>query len=220
MANNSRQANFGATNNGNPQQKVINPLRQKNHNLSTSTNIDNHTSQTGLRSAPNRWNFSTTASRAWSEVVKGNNIPTSILLKFYQPRELNSVQCAKMSDEVVLKAKKQWDNAIVVYIVGPKPYYPFFKDYIHRFWKPVEEFSTYSKENGFYVIKFNNKQDCDKILEGGSYYYNKKLMMMKRWSLGMQLNKELRHSIPIWIVSLIFPRTIGQKKGLAVLHRC
>lgn len=51
-----------------------------------------------------------------------------------------------MSEEVVVKAKKKWENAIVVYVVGPKPYYPYFKEYILRVWKPEDDFSIYSKK--------------------------------------------------------------------------
>lgn len=85
-----------------------------------------------------------------------------------------------MSAEVILDARKQWSNAIVVYVVGPKPYYPYFKEYIIRVWKPVEDFSIFSMENGFYVIKFCKEQDYVNVLEDGPYYYNKKLLMMKR----------------------------------------
>lgn len=105
----------------------------------------------------------------------------------------------------------------MVYVVGPKPYYPYFKDYIIRVWKAEDDFSIYSKENGFYVIKYNNKKDCDRILEGGPYFYNKKLMMMKRRTLEMQFNKELLNSIPFGSVFPTDHWIIGRKRGLFVL---
>lgn len=45
---------------------------------------------------------------------------------------------ANMPNEVIQEAKKQWDNTIVIYVVCPKPYYPYFKVYIMRVWKPEE----------------------------------------------------------------------------------
>lgn len=109
------------------------------------------------------------------------------------------MKCAKISTEVVQNVKNQWNNAIAIYVFGPEPYYPYFRGYISRVWKPTKEFSIFSKENSFNVIKFNNKQDCERVLEGGPYYYNKKLMMMKKWMLGMKVSKELLYSIPIWV---------------------
>lgn len=43
----------------------------------------------------NKWNFSSMSSRAWNEVVKGNNIPVNIPLKYHPPREINSIKCTK-----------------------------------------------------------------------------------------------------------------------------
>lgn len=71
-----------------------------------------------------------------------------------------------MSSEVILDARKQWINVIVVYIVGPKPYYLYLKDYIIGVWKSVKDFSIYYMENNFYVIRFNKEQDRVNVLEG------------------------------------------------------
>lgn len=120
-----------------------------------------------------------------------------------------------MSSEVISDARNQWRNAIVVYVVGPKPYYPYFKEYILRVWKPMGEFSIFSMENGFYVIKFSKEKDCLNVLEGGPYYYNKKLMMMKRWNPGMQLNKDLLKTIPIWIRLPNLPLDFWTEEGIS-----
>lgn len=211
----SVKENYNSPHNASIQSRQPTITNTSKSSLNAAYKNDVQSTQNVYKSGQNKWNFTTTSSRAWNKVVKGNNIPVSIPLKFYQPREINNFHCAKMSEEVVIKAKKQWDNAIVVYVVGPKPYYPYFKDYILRVWKPDDDFSIYSKENGFYVIKFNNKKDRDKILEGGPYFYNKKLMTMKRWSLGMQLNKELLHTIPIWIPLPNLPLDYWTEEGIS-----
>lgn len=62
-------------------------------------------------------------SRAWKDVVKGNFIPVYTPLELFPPQRVNDLNCAKMNEGVMRKAKQQWDNAIVIYVVGSKPYY-------------------------------------------------------------------------------------------------
>lgn len=88
------------------------------------------------------------------------------------------------------RLEKQWDNVIVTYVCRTQTLLSIFSRLCLQSLKPEADFSIFSKENGFYVIKFQNKKDCDKVLEGGPYYYSKKLMVMKRWTCGMQFNKK------------------------------
>lgn len=92
---------------------------------------------------------------------------------------------------MVHKVRKQRDAAVVIYVVWSKPHYPFFKAYIHGIWKPTGELTIYSKGNGFYAIKFGRKGYCGSFIGGKPYFYHRKLMIMKRWTSELQLNKEL-----------------------------
>lgn len=96
-----------------------------------------------------------------------------------------------MSTSLVAKSRETWNNAIALYIMGPKPYYHYFKAYISRVRKPRGDLKKISNDNGFYVIKFDNADDCDKVLSSGSYFYNKKLIVMKKQSSRNEINQRI-----------------------------
>lgn len=75
-------------------------------------------------------------------------------------------------------------------------------------------------------------EDCDRILAASPYFYNNRLIYMKKWKPGMKLTREFLNSMPVWInlpnLDLDFwsteaisriASTLGQPLRLENLHR-
>lgn len=138
-------------------------------------------------------------ARSWRDVISGAQLSVNFPLTYYAPVIRNNVKCAEITSSLINSAKLKWDNSVVLYVLGSKPYYPYFKAYIDRVWKPTGSFQIFSKDNGFYVVKFEEKNDCDRILDNGPYYYDRKLIMMRRWFPGLKLTKEFLQTVQIWV---------------------
>lgn len=68
---------------------------------------------------------------------------------------------------------------------------------------------------GFFIIKFESEEDCNRILGGGPYFNNKQLMMMKRWSIGDELHKDLLSSVPVWVKLPRLPLECWTEEGIS-----
>lgn len=52
---------------------------------------------------------------------------------------------------------------------------------------------------GFFIIRLSNPSDCDKTINGGPYFSNSKLIILKKWSNKVKMDKDLLSTEHIWI---------------------
>lgn len=55
------------------------------------------------------------------------------------------------------------------------------------------------RDNGFYLIKFVLDRDCENVLEGGPYFLNGGVMIIKNWDKDLKLDRDILTSIPLCI---------------------
>lgn len=75
----------------------------------------------------------------------------------------------------------------------------FFKSYIQRVWNPVGDFEIFTRENGFFLVKFKDTQDCSSVLKNGPYFYNGKLIIVRKRSDSLKMDIDLLTTMPIWV---------------------
>jgi hypothetical protein len=135
--------------------------------------------------------------KSWCDLVKEKK--QSETLKFFDPAIVNDRKTAIIGEEELLSAEKMWSNSILIYLVGKRPYYMFFKAYIRRTWLPKGKFEVFARDNGFYLVQFELEEDCNKILDGGPWLMDGKFIIMKKWNSTIKYEKDLLLSIPIWV---------------------
>lgn len=94
---------------------------------------------------------------------------------------------------------KNWSNSILLYVVSPRPYYVSFKAFAMRMWKPEGGFDIYTRDNGFYLIKFALESDCQKVLDGSPYFFDGRIMITKKCSRDLKLDRDILTLVPLWI---------------------
>jgi hypothetical protein len=134
---------------------------------------------------------------SWCDLVKGKKQDETI--QYFNPIIVNDRKTAVIEEEELRSAEKMWSNSILIYLVGKRPYYMFFKAYIKRVWLPKGKFEVYARDNGFYLVQFELAEDCNKILEGGPWMMDGKFIIMKKWNSSIKYEKDLLLSIPIWV---------------------
>ncbi|KAH0693411.1 hypothetical protein KY285_020508 [Solanum tuberosum] len=66
--------------------------------------------------------------------------------------------------------------------------------YVPQFWTNVAQPDIYIHEVGYYIIRFQNKEDMLEIL-----YKNNKPIILKAWTHGFNLAKKFPTKIPLWV---------------------
>jgi len=66
----------------------------------------------------------------------------------------------------------RWDNTLVGYILGDKPYYVHLKACVTRLWKPTCPLEIHTRENGYFLFRFGNKDECNRVLQTGPWFFD------------------------------------------------
>lgn len=67
-----------------------------------------------------------------------------------------------------------------MYMVGERPYYIHFKAFLIRTWNPKGKLEIYTRDNGFYLVKFEKEIDCSAILNYHPWLMDGKFIIMKK----------------------------------------
>lgn len=57
----------------------------------------------------------------------------------------------------------------------------------------------FSRNNGCFLFKFESEVDVSRILEGGPWLFEGRLMILKHWNRHVGLERDVLSSIPVWI---------------------
>lgn len=58
---------------------------------------------------------------------------------------------------------------------------------------------VHSRENGYFFFKFGEEEECNRILQNGPWLFDGRLIVLKRWTEGLELERDLLSSVPIWV---------------------
>lgn len=136
--------------------------------------------------------------RSWSDLFdKHVSIKEDVI--FHQPAKDDTGDFAIIDDLDYKLSNEMWNNSIFIYLTGKRPYYVHFNAYIKRIWKPEGSWEIFSRDNGFFLVKFENHADFDKVLNGGPWFMDSRLIFMKKWDANFQFERDMLDSYPIWV---------------------
>lgn len=52
--------------------------------------------------------------------------------------------------------------------------------------------------HGFFLFRFNTEEDCYKVLEGGPWLIEGRVMILRKLQRGMDARKDLLEMVPLW----------------------
>lgn len=80
-------------------------------------------------------------------------------LIFVAPVILNGDFVAKLDKVDVVAQIKNWEYALVVYVVGQNPTLTSITQYVNVFWNLKDELAIFKHEEGFFIVKPKSKDD-------------------------------------------------------------
>lgn len=74
---------------------------------------------------------------------------------------------------------KQWESALIGYVVWEAPYEKQMENFVTRVWNFVAKPLILWHDEGYYIFKFQIVKDKKIVLQDGPYYYNNMPIILK-----------------------------------------
>lgn len=93
-----------------------------------------------------------------------------------------------------------WSSSIICYIVGANPPIHVMEGFIRRIWKKYNVDKVVLVKKGIFLVRFLTMDMRDKVTSGHFEFFDSKpIMVVKSWSVDMDMEKEEIKFVPIWI---------------------
>ncbi|GAV92829.1 DUF4283 domain-containing protein/zf-CCHC_4 domain-containing protein, partial [Cephalotus follicularis] len=110
-----------------------------------------------------------------------------------------------------------WENALAAFLVGKKLPAAKVKEVLTRKWGQVGTFSFHTVSSSVFLIKFDNGQTRDWVMDNGPWDIWGYHLALRKWNKGMSLKLEDCNSIPVWVKLSNVPVHLWTKIGLSYI---
>ncbi|KAK1303152.1 hypothetical protein QJS10_CPB11g01231 [Acorus calamus] len=148
-------------------------------------------------------------------VREGPSKPANKDLEFIEPVLENGELVVPSEDSDLLEMDSHWQYSLVGYVIGKKPFYKPFIDFLYHVWKPKGNLEILIRGGGFFVARFSNQEDMQRVMEGGPWLIGGRPIVLRKWSRGMNMETERLETIPIWISLPQLPLHLWGKRKLS-----
>ncbi|XP_020673666.1 uncharacterized protein LOC110093193 [Dendrobium catenatum] len=137
--------------------------------------------------------------------------PNVFLVSFFSPGQKK----LSFNSNDLSEGKTIWNNALIGYSLGPRPYYERLLKAMQRLW-PLKGFmSLLSLADGFFLLKFSTSDDLESILSGGPWFLLGKPFILQRWSPKFKPKRDEAAPIPLWIKIVDFLLALWMPTGIS-----
>ncbi|GAV83755.1 DUF4283 domain-containing protein/zf-CCHC_4 domain-containing protein [Cephalotus follicularis] len=116
-----------------------------------------------------------------------------------------------------MNGAKDWENSIVAFLVGKKLPGKNVKQLLERKWGRVGSLTIHLAGNGVFLIRFENPQARDWVLDNGPWDVWGYHLAVRPWCKGMSLTLGECKSMPVWVKLRGVPIQFWNKVGLSYI---
>ena len=142
------------------------------------------------------------AKRASFSQICGGVHPISDLCKLhYYPPIVgdDGSLMAEAPEEAIVVAAERWVNALVGYVVGDRPTLGQLRTTVARLWQPKAPMNVFARMNGFFLFNLGSAEECERILTRGPWLIDGRPLVLRRWSIDFNFDRDMLMSVPMWI---------------------
>lgn len=110
------------------------------------------------------------------------------------------------------------ENIVVVKLLGQNIGYSILHSKIYSIWKPSSQFKLIDIENGYFLAKFQNKLDCEKILFESPYFIFGEYLTVQPWTMSFNPSQQFPSIFISWIKLLGLPGYLYKWKFLLAIR--
>ncbi|XP_028082879.1 uncharacterized protein LOC114284182 [Camellia sinensis] len=103
-----------------------------------------------------------------------------------------------LSKDEIDRIRDPWRSTLIVKLVGRNLGYNFFMSKLKSLWKPTSTFHGIDLGNHFYLIKFNEASDLNKVLSDGPWFVGSNFLSVRRWEPDFQPTKASLFTTIVW----------------------
>ncbi|XP_056685651.1 uncharacterized protein [Spinacia oleracea] len=92
-----------------------------------------------------------------------------------------------------------WKSAIVCYVLGANPPQHVMEGYVHRIWGKLGVDKVAMVGKGLLLIRFATMENCQKVINGGTQFFDSKPLIIKPWFEEINYAKDPIKQVPVWI---------------------
>ncbi|XP_058776662.1 uncharacterized protein LOC131650983 [Vicia villosa] len=202
---------------GRPKKKVVSPLSttleldRKTETSSTSRSESNEEPHGILEgktievkvmkvTQPSLKPVEESPKKLWVDVISGNRTPENGLpIEFSAPNLVDGELQGEIEEDDVFDEKCDWEAALIMYAIGKDLSMHTVKQFMERMWNFVQLPLMYYHDEGYFILKFKDIEDRDKVLMKGSYTIHNVSMILKEWDSEFDFKRDSLRTLPIWI---------------------
>jgi hypothetical protein len=120
-------------------------------------------------------------------------------LKYFAPSSEDGRIVVKPPNEAIEEGILKWSPSLVgQFLDKPLPFY-VVKRTVDSLWAQYGKVEVFLLENGLYLFRFVDIKARDEVMEAKLWHKANKPLILRKWTLGMQLLKISLSVVPVWI---------------------
>ncbi|XP_074300535.1 uncharacterized protein LOC141631813 [Silene latifolia] len=124
----------------------------------------------------------------------GNNIVMEIIVE-----EEEQLDLLKFTPDDIKSEVEFWNQSVYCYILGTNPPMDIVEDYVYQAWSEFGIDKVSFVENGVFLVRFTKPAGMSSLLNVGYYFFDNKPIVIKPWSVDVDLVKEKIDVAPVWV---------------------
>ena len=111
----------------------------------------------------------------------------------------------KLCKETKSRIRAPWTKALIVKVYGKIVGYSYLTFKINTLWKPIANMDYVDLEKDFFLIKFDQRSNYDKVLQGGPWFIGEHFLAIKPWKPYFKASEASFSSVAVWMKFLELP---------------
>ena len=105
----------------------------------------------------------------------------------------------KLSKETKARIRAPWAKALIVKVYGKSVGYSYLTFKINTLWKPNARMDCVNLGQDFFLIKFSDDSDYDKVLRAGAWFIREHFLAIKPWEPYFKALEATFSAMAMWI---------------------
>nr|POE75024.1 hypothetical protein CFP56_15812 [Quercus suber] len=105
----------------------------------------------------------------------------------------------KLTKETKNRTRAPWAKALIVKVFGRTIGYNYLTFKINAMWKPTARMDCVDLGKDFFLIKFYDNGDYDKVLHGGPWFIVEHFLAIKPWEPYFRALESSFSSVAVWV---------------------
>ncbi|XP_012453513.2 uncharacterized protein LOC105775549 [Gossypium raimondii] len=112
---------------------------------------------------------------------------------------VDGVPSISFSDRIHKILIQGMDNTVILKLLGRNIGFPVLQNKLFNLWRPSAPLHMMDIENGYFLVKFQNKLDCERALAEGPWIIFGQYLTVQPWSLAFDPTQAYPSIVMAWI---------------------